>query len=120
MDLLVEARTGLLHSIVELTPAQISMLERILNAGFRFVTIERAERYLGVERDGFVALLEPADGRLKLFGQAGYLMGAGIGMLVERREGKCFVWHDQCVPTTPEMLAGYEKLKRELREIVGG
>jgi len=96
------------------------MLEKILNAGFRFVTIERAEKYLGVQRDGFVALLEPADGRLKLFSQAGYLLGSGIGMLVERREGKCFVWHDQCVPATPEMLAGYDKLKRELGEIVGG
>lgn len=103
---------------MELTRAQITGLERILSAGFRFVTVERAERYLGVERDGFVALLEPADGELKLFGQAGYLMGEGIGMLVERREGKRFVWHDQSVPATPAMLAGYEQFKRDLREIV--
>ena len=103
---------------MELTPAQISTLERILNAGFRFVSVERAERYLGVEREGFVALLEPAGGRIKLFGQAGYLMSTGIGMLVERREGKCFVWHDQSVPAAPEMLAGYEKFKRELGTIL--
>jgi hypothetical protein len=105
---------------VELTLAQVSMLERILNAGFRFVTVERAERYVGVEREGFVALLEPADGRIKLFGQAGYLMSTGIGMLVERREGKCFVWHDQSTRATPEMLASYEKFTRELKEILGG
>jgi hypothetical protein len=105
---------------VDLTAAQIATLEEILNAGFRFITVERAERYLGVEREGFVALLEPADGRFKLFGQAGYLMSAGIGMLVERREGKCFVWHDQAMRATPEMVAGYEKFKRELKEIVGG
>ncbi len=104
---------------MDLTTAQISMLEKILNAGFRFVTIERAERYLGVEREGFIALLEPADGQLKLFGQAGYLMSEGIGMLVERREGKCFVWHDRSVPATPEVLAGYEQFKKELKEIVG-
>jgi hypothetical protein len=108
-----------IESLVELTSAQISVLEKILNAGFRFVTVERAERYLGVEREGFVALLEPADGRIKLFGQAGYLMSAGIGMLVERREGKCFVWHDQSIRATPEMLGRYEKFKRELMEIVG-
>ena len=105
---------------MELTPAQVSVLERILNAGFKFVTVERAERYLGVEREGFVALLEPAEGRIKLLGQAGYLVSTGIGMLVERREGKCFVWHDQSVRATPEMLAGYEKFKMELKEIVGG
>ncbi len=105
---------------MELTPAQVTMLERILNAGFRFVTIERAERYLGVEREGFIALLEPADGQLGFFGQAGYLVGEGIAMLVERREGKCFVRHEQSVPATPEMLAGYEKFKRDLKQIVGG
>ena len=124
MDLLVEAGAGVETSdsewIVELTPAQISMLERILNAGFGFVTVERAERYLGVEREGFVALLEPADGRIKLFGQVGYLMSTGIGMLVEGRGGKCFVRHDQSLRATPEMLAGYEKFKKELKEIVGG
>jgi hypothetical protein len=103
---------------VELTIAQISMLKRILNAGFRFVTVERAERYVGVEREGFVALLEPVEGRIRLFGQAGYLMSAGIGMLVERRGGKCFVWHDQSIRATPEMLASYEKFKRELKTIL--
>jgi hypothetical protein len=105
---------------LELEPSQIATLEKLLNARFRFVTVERAERYLGVEREGFVALLEAADGRIKLFGQAGYLMSAGIGMLVERREGKCFVWHDQSLRATPEMLGRYEKFKRELMEIVGG
>jgi hypothetical protein len=93
-------------------------LERILKAGFRFVTVERAERYLGVEREGFVALLEPTDGRIKPFGQAGYLMGAGIGMLVERGESKCFVWHSQSMAATPEILADYENFKRELRKIL--
>jgi hypothetical protein len=105
---------------LELEPSQIATLEKLLNARFSFVTVERAERYLGVEREGFVALLEPADGRIKLFGQAGYLMSAGIGMLVERREGKCFVWHDQSLRATPEMLDGYEKFKKDLKEIVGG
>jgi len=105
---------------LDLETSQVAILEKLLSAGFRFVTVERAERYLGVQREGFVALLEPVDGRIKLFGQAGYLMSTGIGMLVERREGKCFVWHDQSVPATPEMLAEYEKFKRELKEIVGG
>ena len=105
---------------MDLETSQVAILEKLVSAGFRFVTVERAERYLGVQREGFVALLEPVDGRIKLFGQAGYLMSTGIGMLVERREGKCFVWHDQSVPATPEMLAEYEKFKRELKEIVGG
>jgi hypothetical protein len=104
---------------LDVKPGQVATLEKLLNAGFRFVTVERAERYLGVEREGFVALLEAADGQIKPFGQAGYLMGDGIGMLVERRESKCFVWHDQSVPATQEMLAGYERFKKQLKEIVG-
>ena len=103
---------------MDLKPSQVATLEKLLNAGFSFVTVERAERYLGVEREGFVALVEPAEGRLKLFGQAGYLMSAGIGMLVERREGKCFVWHGQPLRATPEMLGRYEKFREELREIL--
>ncbi len=103
---------------MELTPAQISTLEKILRAGFRFVSIERAERYLGVERQGFVALLEPVDGRLTLFGQLGYLIDDGIGMLVDRGEGKCFVRHERSVPATPDMLEGYERFRRELCEIM--
>jgi hypothetical protein len=39
-------------SIMELTPVQLSMLEKILNAGFRFVTVERAERYVGWNAKG--------------------------------------------------------------------
>ena len=105
---------------MDLETSQVAILEKLFSAGFRFVTVERAERYLGVEREGFVALLEPVDGGIKLFGQAGYLMSTGIGMLVERREGKCFVWHDQSLRATPEMLGRYEKFKRELMEIVGG
>ena len=61
-----------------------------MKAGFRFVTFERYARYLGVERDGFVALLETAEGKVKLFGQVGYQVGEGIAMLVERPDGKAF------------------------------
>jgi hypothetical protein len=53
------------------------MLESLLKAGFRFVTFERYARYLGVERDGFVALLEKAGGKVQLFGQVGYHVREG-------------------------------------------
>ena len=81
------------------------MLESLLKAGFRFVSFERYARYLGVERDGFVALLETAGGKVQLFGQVGYHVGEGIAMLVERAEGKAFVWKGEAVAATPELLA---------------
>ena len=100
---------------LDLTPIQLSTLDKLLKAGFKFVTIERMERYLGVEKEGFVALLDPAEGKLEVFGQAGYRLGEGIGMLVERGEGRAFVWKSESVSATPELLAGYERFRTELQ-----
>ena len=104
----------------ELSPGQVAVLESLFKAGFRFVTFERYARYLGVERDGFVALLETAGGKVQLFGQVGYHVGEGIAMLVERAEGKAFVWKGESVAATSELLAGYECFKSELRRLLQG
>jgi hypothetical protein len=104
----------------ELSQGQVAVLESLLKAGFRFVTFERYARYVGVERDGFVALLETAGGKVKVFGQVGYHVGEGIAMLVERAEGKAFVWKRESVAATPELLAGYARFKSELRRLLQG
>ena len=102
----------------ELSPSQVAVLESLLQAGFTFVTFERYARYLAVEREGFVALLEAGEGKVKLFGQVGYDVGEGIAMLVERAEGKAFVWKGECVPATRELLAAYERTKLDLRRLL--
>jgi len=104
----------------ELNAEQVAVLESLLKAGFRFVTFERYARYLGVERDGLVALLETGAGNIKQFGQVGYHVGEGIAMLVERTEGKAFVWKGETVAATPELLAAYERFKSDLRRLVEG
>jgi hypothetical protein len=105
-------------SSTELTAGQISTLEKFLRAGFKFMTFERYARYLAVEKDGFVALLEPAGGRFTLFSQVGYRIGEGIGMLVEGATGKAFVWHQESVPASAELLAAYERIRRELSDLL--
>jgi hypothetical protein len=105
---------------MDLTPTQIATLERFLQAGFKFVTLERMERYLGVEKDGFIALLDPFGVKPAQFGQAGYLFPEGIGMLVERREGKAFVWKSKSVSATPDLLAGYERFRSEVQGLLEG
>jgi hypothetical protein len=99
-----------------LNPAQIQTLETLLRASFRFLTLERYERYLAAEKNGFVALLDPSGGELTIFSQAGYLMGDGIGMLIEDVSGKSFVFHGEKIPATAELLAGYEDFRRELAD----
>jgi hypothetical protein len=104
----------------ELSPGQVAVLESLLRAGFGFVSFERYARYVGVERDRFVALLETAGGKVQLFGQVGYHVGEGIAMLVERAGGKAFVWKDESLAATPELLAAYERFKVDLRRLLHG
>ena len=103
-----------------LNPNQVSTLESLLQAGFRFVTFERYARYLAVEREGFVALLEINEGKVRLFGQVGYHVGEGIAMLVERAGGRVFTWKSESVPATPEMLAAYERFRQDLNRLLKG
>jgi hypothetical protein len=43
-----------------------------------------------------------------------------MAMLVERAEGKAFVWKGESVAATPELLAGYARVKSELRRLLQG
>lgn len=101
-----------------LSAAQVARLERLLKAGFQFVTFEHFGRYPGVEKSGFVALLDLSGDQVRQFGGVGYRVGGGIGVLIERRAGKAFVWKDQSVDATPELLASYESVKKELHTVL--
>lgn len=99
---------------MDLRPDQIERLEKLLRSGFRFVTLERYERLLGVEHEGFIILLDLSEDNIRAFSQPGYRIGEGIGMLVEREGGKAFVWHEQSVPATAEMLDSYQRFREEI------
>lgn len=99
---------------MEFTSAQIRTLEKLLASGFQFATFEKYPRYLGVEREGFVALLEPAGGRLVQFGTAGYRFGGEIGVLLQRYDRYVFVCHQQEVEATGQMLQLYNQFKVDL------
>jgi hypothetical protein len=101
-------------ALPQLTPSQIAKLERLLRAGFKFVTFEQFAHYLAVEKEGFVVLLELSGGKVREFGTMGYHMGSGIGVLVERGGRRVFVWKSEAVEATPELLATYTRVKEEL------
>ena len=101
-----------------LSAAQVACLERLLQAGFQFITFEQFARYPAVEKNGFVALLDISRGRVMPFGSVGYHLGNGVGVLIERHGGKAFVWKNESVPATAELLATYESVKRELGELM--
>lgn len=101
-----------------LTAAQVACLERLLKAGFQFISFEQFARYPAVEKNGFVALLDISRGRVLRFGSVGYHLGAGVGVLLERHDGKAFVWKSESVPATAELLATYATVKRELDDLL--
>ena len=105
---------------LELTPAQIATLQNLLKAGFEFVQLPHVVRYLPVEKNGFVALLDPSAGKLRLFGLAGRRIGDGIGVLVEQGAGKAFVWKGKSVAATSELLAAFEGFQAELKRLLAG
>lgn len=102
----------------DLTQGQARVLQRLLQAGFQFASIEHVARHIIVEKAGFIALLDPAGGGLRLFGQIGYRVGDGIGMLIEQRDRPAFVWKKQEVEATPDLLADYRRVRAELKEIL--
>jgi len=62
--------------------------------------------------------LDISRGRVLQFGSVGYHIGGGVGVLIERAGGKAFVWKNESVPATPELLATYESVRRELEELL--
>ena len=70
-----------------------------------------------MERDGFVILVDPSNGHLRTFGQAGLMTGEGIGMLVERGAGKAFVWHQHSVPATADDRGTGEAYKSTVEKV---
>ena len=101
-----------------LTPQQVVRLESLLKAGFQFVTFEQFARYPGVEKACFVALLDISGEKVRQFGSVGYHLGSGIGVLIERAGRKAFVWKNELAEATPELLATYESVKKELDELL--
>ena len=97
-----------------LTPVQVARLESLLKAGFQFVTFEQFARYPAVEKAGFVALLDVSGEKVRQFGSVGYHLGNGICVLVERAAGRAFVWKNESMEATPELLAAYARVKEEL------
>ena len=105
-------------SLPQLSPRQIAKLESLLRADFKLVSFERFERYPAVEKEGFVALLELDGEKVRRFGTVGYHLGNGIAVLVERAGKKMFVWKNESVVATPDIMANYARVKSELDHLL--
>jgi hypothetical protein len=106
--------------MVELTPQQMEMMERLFEAGFRPIAIPPYESALCVRRGECAAMLAPVlNGGLRLLAPPSYLVGGNFGVRIKRGAGESFVWKRTELPATPERLEELEKFRWELTQILG-
>jgi hypothetical protein len=104
---------------LELSPRQISTLERLVAAGFRPVAIPPYESALCMRKGECAVMLAPVpNGGFKVLAPASYLVDGNFGVRLKRVNGEVFVWKKSEIAATPERLEGLDAFRRELTEIL--
>jgi hypothetical protein len=105
--------------MVELTPQQIQMMERLFEAGFRPIAIPPYENALCFKKGDCAAVLAPVpNGGLKVLAPPSYLVAGNLSVKLKRRSGEVFVWKKSEVEATPDRLEELARFKRELMQIL--
>ena len=107
--------------MVEFTPQQMQILERLFAAGFRPIAIPPYESALCLRRGECAAILSPIpNGGLKLLAPPSYLVVDGNLSVRPRARGtsEVFVWKKNELTATPERLQELELFRRELTDLL--
>lgn len=105
--------------MVELSPQQMKIIERLLEAGFRPITIPPYENVICMKKGDCAAVLAPvAQGRLKLAAAPSYLVEGNLSVKLKRGSGEVFVWKKNEVEATADRLNELESFRAELDEIL--
>ena len=99
-----------------MNPAE--QLARLYQAGFEIQKLERFPRGVCVLRGECVAVLEPRPEGLTLIGSAGWRIGEGIGVLVEKDGRQVFQSKDQITEATAERLRAWRQFEADLRRLL--
>ena len=93
-------------------------LARLYQAGFEIQKLERFPRGVCVLRDKCIAVLEPRPEGLTLIGSAGWRVGEGIGVLVEKDDRQVFQSKDQIIEATAEPRRALRQFEADLRRLL--
>lgn len=103
--------------MVEFSPQQMQIFERLFAAGFRPIAIPPYESALCMRRGGCAAVLSPVpNGGLKLLAPPSYLVEGNLSVRLKRGASEVFVWKKTELAATPERLAELESFRRQLVE----
>jgi hypothetical protein len=102
---------------MDLTPLQISILERLHAHDFQIVAFPMYANCVGVRKGNCAALLSPVAGdRFQIHGQPAYLIGGNFSVRVTRPGGDWFVWKKEKLEVTPARLTELEKFAAQLSQ----
>jgi hypothetical protein len=102
---------------MDLTPQQISILERLRARDFEIVAFPMYANYVGVRKGNCAALLAPAAAdRFQLHGQPAYLLGGNFSVRVTREGRDWFVWKKEKLEATAARLAELKSFTAELSD----
>ena len=105
--------------MVELSPRQMQVMERLFAAGFRPIAIPPYESALCMRKGNCVALLAPVpNAGIKLLAPPSYLVDGNLSVKLKRGSGEVFIWKKTEVQATSEKLKELESFRRELDEIL--
>ena len=105
--------------MVELSPQQMQVIERLFAAGFRPIAIPPYESALCMKKGNCAVLLAPVpNAGIKLLAPPSFLVDGNLSVKLKRGSGELFVWKNKEVETTPEKLQELESFRRELTELL--
>jgi hypothetical protein len=105
--------------MVELTPQQMQVIERLFAAGFRPIAIPPYENALCMRKGECAAVLAPVtNGGLRLLAPPSYLVAGNLSVRLKRGANEVFVWKKNELAATLEKLDVLESFRRELAAIL--
>lgn len=105
--------------MVELSPTQMQMMERLFEAGFRPIAIPPYESALCIRKGNCVVALAPVtNAGLKLLAPPSFMVDGNFSVKLKRGAGEVFVWKKKELEATPERMRELELFRTELEEIL--
>jgi hypothetical protein len=105
--------------MVEFSPQQMQILERLFAAGFRPIAIPPYESALCLRRGECAAILSPIpNGGLKLLAPPSYMIDRNLSVRLKRGASEVFIWKKTELAATPERLQELELFRRDLTDLL--
>ncbi len=106
--------------MVDLSPQQMQLLEKLFSAGFRPIAIPPFENVLCVRRGECAAVLATvANAGLRLQAPPTYLVEGNLSVRIRRGDREIFVWKKREIEATAERRDELERFRTDLECVLG-